>query len=104
MALAGFALGDAPRLLKVLAATAVILAVGFVTSPGTSPTAHAGAPCYTLTMNVGSGSGSIVNMPSSAGECPANQYSPGYPVAIVAIPASGYVFTSWSGTDNDSRS
>ena len=104
MALAGIALGGAPRFLKVLAATAVIFALGFVASPGTSPTAHAGVACYTLTMNVGSGSGSIVNMPSSTGGCPTNQYSPGYLVAIVAIPASGYVFTSWSGTDNNSTS
>ncbi|MDP3766541.1 MAG: dockerin type I domain-containing protein, partial [Dehalococcoidia bacterium] len=64
-------------------------------------TANFGANCRTLTANVGAGSGMIQINPASAGGCPNGQYNPGYVVFLAANPASGYVWTSWSGTDDN---
>ena len=93
--------GGASRPLKALAALAVVLAVGFVASPGTSSTGHAGSVCYALTISAGTGSGSVTNFPTSTGGCPSNSYSPSYPVTLLAEPAAGYDWVSWIGTDND---
>ena len=64
-------------------------------------TANFASNCYTLTTNAGAGSGSVLTSPKSAGGCATDQYPYGYAVAIAAQPATGSIWTSWSGTDND---
>jgi uncharacterized repeat protein (TIGR02543 family) len=59
--------------------------------------------CYTLTATVGSGSGSIDVTPGSGGGCPAGQYTPGYVVTVAAVPSSGWTWSGWTGTDNNSN-
>jgi hypothetical protein len=65
-------------------------------------TAYFTSNCYRLTLNVGSGSGSVLALPPSADGCPAGQYPLGYGVSLVATPGTGYQWSGWSGTDNDS--
>lgn len=60
------------------------------------------ANCYHLTLSVGSGSGSVERSPQSAGGCANGSYPPGYGVNLVATPNTGYTFSSWTGTDNNS--
>ncbi|MCH7811036.1 MAG: dockerin type I repeat-containing protein, partial [Chloroflexi bacterium] len=55
--------------------------------------------CVTLTLNVGTGQGSIIYTPTNSGGCPANQYSSGTQVTLTATAAPGSVWSSWSGTD-----
>lgn len=57
--------------------------------------------CFTLTKQVGGGSGSISASPTSGGGCPSGQYSPGYIVTLNGQPSPGWTLTAWSGTDND---
>jgi uncharacterized repeat protein (TIGR02543 family) len=64
-------------------------------------TAYFASNCYTLTTNVGGGSGTVQAMPASAGGCPNGQYNSGYVVTLVATGSSGYTWTSWSGADNN---
>ncbi|MCH8850758.1 MAG: hypothetical protein IIC89_08025 [Chloroflexi bacterium] len=64
-------------------------------------TANFESNCYTLTTNVGAGSGSVLTSPKSAGGCPNGQYPYGYTAAVSAEPAPGFVWAPWSGTDND---
>ncbi|MCH7811207.1 MAG: hypothetical protein IH958_01095, partial [Chloroflexi bacterium] len=64
-------------------------------------TANFSSNCVTLTLNVGTGQGSIIYTPTSSGGCPANQYSPGTQVTLTASPAAGFAWVSWSGTDSN---
>ncbi len=60
--------------------------------------------CYTLTTVVAGGGGGWIGVsPDSTGGCPTHQYSPGTPVTVVATAYNGYVWESWTGTDDDSN-
>ena len=64
-------------------------------------TAYFVSNCFTLSYSVAGGGGSIYRTPASAGGCPTNQYPPNYIVTVSANPAVGYVWNTWSGTDNN---
>ena len=88
--------------LLVFVLAGLLLWLGGVSSPASGDAGSAGAACYTLTLNIGGGSGMAQAMPANSGACPAGQYTAGYEVALIATPSGGYLWSGWSGTDNDS--
>jgi hypothetical protein len=62
--------------------------------------AYFGWNCRTLSIVVGSGSGSVTRDPTTSGGCPPNQYWPGTQVTLHAFPSSGS-FLNWAGTGNN---
>ncbi len=55
-------------------------------------------PCYALTVIDGTGGSSATASPSNSVGCPSGSYFPGTAITLTATPASGYSFSSWSGT------
>ncbi len=88
------------RILALALLTAV-LAAGGAFAASASEGGPAGAGCYALTTSVGTGSGTVDRGPASSGGCPDGQYSPGYVVLVIATANGGYVFSGWTGTDNN---
>ena len=88
------------RGLAVIVVAAGVLAIYATAGSEISGSNDAGATCYTLTTNVGTG-GTLGVIPTSFGGCPTGQYSSGYPVFLDPVPSPGYVWSSWTGTDDD---
>src|SRR3990172_6315877 len=87
---------------ELLVLVGLLLWLGDTSGVASGDAGSAGATCYTLTLNIGGGSGMVQAMPANSGACPAGQYTAGYEVALIATPSGGYLWSGWSGTDNDS--
>ena len=75
----------------------------FVTMNGDqSVKATFGGNCYSLTTTVSGGGGYISVSPGNSFGCPEGTYGPGAPVTVIASAYSGYVWESWTGTDDNS--
>src|SRR5207249_8276699 len=69
-------------------------------SAATTVTATFGVPTFALTVtNAGTGSGTVTSVPAgiSCGASCSGSYSSGTAVTLTATPASGSIFTGWSG-------
>ncbi len=60
------------------------------------------AQCYQLTLTDGSGGSSVVASPSNSAGCSSGSYFSGTAITLTATPASGYIFSSWTGTSSSS--
>ncbi len=58
--------------------------------------------CYQLTLTDGSGGSSVVASPSNSAGCSSGSYFSGTAITLTATPASGYTFSSWTGTSSSS--
>ena len=58
--------------------------------------------CYQLTLTDGSGGSSVVASPSNSAGCSSGSYFSGTAITLTATPASGYIFSSWTGTSSSS--
>jgi hypothetical protein len=65
-------------------------------------TAYFASNCHQLTINIGSGSGTITRIPLSAGGCPSGQYPNGYYVSLLAQPTGSFLY--WTGTNDNNNS
>ena len=85
----------------VLLLVTAVLAASCAFAASASEGGPGGEGCNALSLSVGSGSGTVQAGPTSSGGCPDGQYSPGYVVLVIATANGGYVFSSWTGTDNN---
>ncbi len=60
------------------------------------------AQCYQLTLTDGTGGSSVAASPSNSIGCSSGYYISGAAVTLTATPASGYTFSSWTGTSSSS--
>ncbi len=58
--------------------------------------------CYQLTLTDGTGGSSVVASPSNSAGCSSGSYFSGTAITLTATPASGYTFSSWTGTSSSS--